>query len=122
MQTPYQATKKHQINGKTYTIKPLSFFDALNLPDAVMGAILKSLPSDRDLTKTDVVMALRGQAAQLLADQIGCKADDFKTIPAEKGFEIVADWLEVNVTENFTQALARIVRAVKRIYSNSPSV
>ena len=110
-QTPYQATKKHKINGKTYEIKAMSFWELTNLPDTILGSLIDSVENGN----VNYIKLLRGKTAQLIADQIGCKPEDFKTISAEKGLEIISDWLEVNITENFTKALTEIVGEIKTI-------
>jgi len=119
METPYPVVKKHNIGKKTYTIKPMSAFDLMALPDTLLGSLLQAVSvKEEKVTHLDVMMAMRGQAVQLVAEQIGCPVDDLKLIPAEKGVEIIADWMEVNLTENFIKALTRIVRAGKQIASS----
>ncbi len=113
--SPFPAKKKHTINGKEYTIKAMSFWDLTNLPDTVIGSVLASLPSKETFDKSDIVIALRGKIPQLIAHQVGCKPEDFKEISAEAGLEIVSDWLEVNATENFIQAVADIIKMVTAI-------
>lgn len=113
--TPFPVEKIHTINGKKYTIKAMSFWELTNLPDTVVGNVFQALPNKKEFGKADIVMALRGQVAQIMAHQIGCKPDDFKAISAETGLRIVSDWLEVNMTENFIKAMTDVIGAVMAI-------
>ena len=110
-QTPFQTVKKHEINGKTYEIEAMSFWELTNLPDTILGSLIDSVENGH----VNYIKLLRGKTALLLSNQIGCKPEDFKTISAEKGLEIISDWLEVNITENFTRALTEIVGEIKTI-------
>ena len=122
--SPFPEERTHQVAGKTYTIKPMSFFDLVELPQTLLGAVLQSVPVNDTgkIAGADVMVTISGYSADLVAEQIGCTKDDLKAIPADQGAAMVADWMELNLTENFLKALVRIVRAGKQISSSWSSL
>ena len=122
--SPFPEERTHRIGDKTYTIKPMSFFDLVELPQTLLGAVLQSVPVNDTgkIAGADVMVTISGYSADLVAEQIGCAKDDLKAIPADQGAAMVADWMELNLTENFLKALVRIVRAGKQISSSWSSL
>ena len=112
-------SEKHYVVGeKTYTLRPLSLFELLDLPELLVK-IIESLPSGRDAKPVEIARAAKDEIKGLLSRCLGIKPGELKEIPAAKGMEILADFMEANLNENFFEALRRAVAAGKSIYSIS---
>jgi len=108
--------KKYLIDDLEYVLVPLSYFDLLDLPEIFINA-LKAYPDDGQMTPDMLYMALKDQIKILIARQLGIAVQDLKVIPADVGMQITADFLEMNLNENFTSALSRAIKAGRAIYS-----
>lgn len=110
--------KTYTVGEKTYTLRPLSFFEVLDLPE-LMVKIVESLPEGRNATPLELAQAAKEEIAGILARCMGIEPAAFREIPGARGMEIMADFVEMNFNENFFEALRRAVAAGKRIYSSS---
>lgn len=110
--------KQYTTAGKSYQLRPLSLFELLDLPELLVK-VMESLPEGRDATPLEVAQAAKGEVKGLLARCLGIEPAELKDIPATTGMEIMADFLEMNLDENFFKALARAVAAGRQIYSSS---
>ncbi len=110
------AGRDYLINGKTYTVRPLSFFEAMQMPDLI-GKILKALPESKEesMDYPRIFMAVRDEIQILFCRCAGLKSEDLQEIPMESGMEMLADWVEANLSENFIRAAQRGLAAGKRI-------
>ena len=109
------AEKTYLVGGKTVMVRPLSFFEAMQMPDLI-GKILKALPEkDGPMDYPKIFMAVRDEVQILFCRCAGLKSEDLQEIPMESGMEMLADWMEANLSENFIRALQRGLAAGKRI-------
>jgi hypothetical protein len=108
--------RSYLIDGKTITVRPLSFFEAMQLPDLI-GKIVKALPESKEesMDYPKIFMALRDEIQILFCRCADLKPEDFQNVPMEFGMEMLADWVEANLSENFIKALQRALDAGKRI-------
>lgn len=114
-ENPFQV-KTYNVAGREYTMRPLSFFEILEMPETVVG-IVERFPEGAPITASLIAYHAKGEIRGLLCRVLDAEPDDLKEIPADVGMRIVADFMEVNLSENFCRALGRAVDAGKRIYS-----
>ena len=112
------AERTYVVGEKTYRLRPLSFFELLDLPELVVK-IVEELPDDRDATPLEIAQVAKEEIKGVLATCLGIEPVGLKDIPAAQGMEMLADFLEMNLNENFFKALGRAVAAGKQIYSSS---
>lgn len=108
--------RSYMIDGKTITVRPLSFFEAMQLPDLI-GKILRALPESKEapMDYPKIFMAVRDEVQILFCRCADLKPEDLQGIPLETGMEMLADWVEANLSENFIRSLQRALDAGKRI-------
>jgi len=109
MDDPRSASKVYRVGDREYTLRPWGFFDILALP-TVFSRILDKLPSDRAASPADVIAAFRGDIHIIVAEQLGIPVDEMPLIPADVGLRMVSDFIEMNLTENFFDALGSLKR------------
>jgi hypothetical protein len=110
------AGRDYLINGKTVRVRPLSFFEAMQLPDLI-GKVLEVLPETKDVPVdyAKIFTAIRDEVQILFARCAGLEPEGLQQIPMELGMEMFADWVEANFSENFFKAVQRGLAAGKRI-------
>ena len=113
--------KTYQIGEKTFKLRPMSFFELLELPD-IFTAILERSPGlEDDINAGDVVKTLMGKVRDLLSSHLtidGQSIDvkEFRNFPTDTGMAMVADFMEENFSENFIKELQRAVMAGKKLF------
>ena len=114
-ENPFPAEKIYKTGEKQYVLRPLSTWDALDLMDAIVK-MFSTLPGNGiNATPADIASAGKSLFRCYLAMCLGIAEDEFRSIPADVGAAMVADFMEVNLTENFLSNLARIARAGSQI-------
>ena len=114
--------KTYQIGEKTFKLRPMSFYELLELPD-IFTAILERSPGLQDeINAGDVVKILMGKVRDLLSSHLtvdGQAIDikEFRNFPVEVGMAMVADFMEENFNENFIKELQRAIMAGKNLFS-----
>jgi hypothetical protein len=108
--------KTYNVNGREFSQRPLSFFEILEMPETVVG-IVEKLPEGTEITGSMIAFYAKGELQGLICRVLGVEIEDLKEIPGDVGMQIVADFMEMNLSENFLEALRRTVEAGKRIYS-----
>jgi len=110
------AEKSYLVGGKTITVRPLSFFEAMQVPDLI-GKILKALPETKEepMDYPKIFMSVRDEIQILFCRCAGLKSEDLQEIPMEAGMGMLADWVEANLSENFIRSAQRALDAGKRI-------
>lgn len=113
--------KTYEHAGKIYTLWPLSAWDVLEMPDLVAGAILRRGNSDGDKSlmpdHETILLAVRDVARQILARQLGLDPVAFRAFPAGLLVTMLADFLEMNLSENFLSDLSRLIGAAGQVRS-----
>lgn len=117
---PTGKTKTYHVGARVYELRPMSYFELLDLPDFVLE-VVDVLPKDGEaVNPLQVLKSVKGSLKEYLAERIGATAEDLKEIPHEIGMEMAADFVEMTLTENFLKALIRAVAAVKSVHSRWP--
>lgn len=108
--------KTYLVGARTVTVRPLSFFEAMQMPDLI-GKILKALPESKEepMDYPKIFMAVRDEIQILFCRCANLKPEDLQEIPMEAGMVMLADWVEANLSENFIRAAQRALDAGKRI-------
>ncbi|MBF0516955.1 MAG: hypothetical protein HQK97_07540 [Nitrospirae bacterium] len=107
--------KEYRIGDKVITLRPLSFYELMvTLPGVVNRIFEATVGAGVEITP-GAIMEKAGGEVLLLLNAVTGKDDEFwKCVPVEKGLEIVSDFVEMNITENFTSALSRAIQTVKQ--------
>jgi hypothetical protein len=114
-ENPFQV-KTYNVDGREYTMRPLSFFEVLEMPELFVG-VVERFPEGAEITASAIAFHAKGEIQGLLCRVLEIEPEEMKGIPADVGMQMVADFMEVNLNENFTRALGRTVDAGRRIYS-----
>lgn len=108
--------KEHTIGDKTVVIRPLSMYELnVSLPTS-MGKILDHVGTDGVNTQ-QLIACASTEIMELIAKTLDEPMDFWKDVPMDQGMEMIADFLEVNLTENFTKALQRAIAKGQKIGS-----
>ncbi len=116
--------KQYRIGNELLTIRPLSFYEMMVTLPGVVGRIFeKAADEDAQITAAriiekagaEVLLLLNVVSGKGLATSGVMENDFWKAVPIDKGLEIMADFLEINISENFMSALTRAVQAAKQI-------
>lgn len=108
--------KVYNVGGQEYKMCPLSFFEVLEMPELIVR-VFEKIPEGTPITADLIAYHAKGELQGLLCRVLDADPEDLKAIPASVGMEMIADFMEVNLDENFCKALGRAVDAGKRIYS-----
>ncbi|MBF0568276.1 MAG: hypothetical protein HQK95_05350 [Nitrospirae bacterium] len=108
--------KEYRIGDGVITIRPLSFYELMVTLPGVVGRIFeKTAASDEPMTPAAIIEKA-GAEVLLLLNAVSGKDNEFwKAVPVETGLAIMSDFVEMNITENFTSALIRAIQTVKQI-------
>lgn len=114
-ENPFQV-KTYNVDGREYVMRPLSFFEVLEMPE-IFTAVVEKIPEGTPVNASTIAGYAKGEFQGLLCRVLEIEPGEMKRIPADVGMQMIADFMEVNLNENFTRALGKAVDAGKRIYS-----
>jgi len=117
--------RRYTVGDRAITIKPLSFFELMALPEGLFSSIARAMPEGTDAVTSAITLELiKGNLPVYIGDILGLSRKEMESIPAEIGINMIADWMELNLTENFLQGAGRAITAGKRIstLTESPNV
>lgn len=118
---PVPKTKTYQVGGKTLTLSPMSYFvDVLDLPDLVAALFAREPGDIGALNNLDIYRAAKNEIRGLLLKCLDIDEAAWREIPMEIQAEIIADFMEINITENFMKALALVASRGRTIASAWP--
>lgn len=112
--------KKYQIGDDIIQVKELSFFEMINLPSGLMSSLFAKIPEtvDGKIAPEQIANILGSVSiAPYVTELLGITEEQMKKIPATMGADMIADWIELNLSENFLMAATRIKAGGKRVYS-----
>jgi len=114
--------KKYPVNGRVVTIKPLSFFELTALPEGLFSSVLRSVPEGLDsVTEAIVLELIKGNIPLYIGEILGLTKEEMQSIPGDVGMNMIADWLELNLTENFLKGAGRAIKTGKKIMTHLES-
>ena len=117
-ESPSPDIRKYTHDGAEIVLEPLAYFrDVLDLPDLVASLIASPAQA---MGNIDIYRAAKGEIRALICQCAGLKIAEFQNLPMELQATIVADFMEVNLTENFIRALCRVARQGRQIISAFP--
>ncbi len=118
---PMAFGKKYQVGDELIQIKTLSFFEMVSLPTGILSSFCAKLPSlekGENVTPEQIVDILQNVSiVPYVTELLGITKEQMEKIPAALGVEMVADWIDTNLSENFLTEAIRIKAGGTRIYS-----
>ncbi len=118
---PMTFGKKYQVGDELIQIKTLSFFEMVSLPTGILSSLFAKLPSlekGENVTPEQIVDILQNVSiVPYVTELLGITKEQMEKIPAALGMEMVADWIDTNLSENFLMEAIRIKAGGTRIYS-----
>ena len=107
--------KKHEVDGETIVIRPLSLYEVMVEVPQIIGRIIDKLGDD--ISVLNITQKCPGEALALLSSVTGKEKNFWKKVPLDVGTEIITDFLEMTLTENFFKVLPRLIQAGRKIGS-----